>query len=321
MKLKTSSDPTMCYHYPNEENEYVFAVKGRPFGCLVSPHIPTPTSTIIDYNLVRDIGVKMTDLRYQKFYFAGNKLRILGKVSMTVQTVQDGLASGSFHFKANVVLDLAKHMDTEAIAGVKLTSQLNCTSSGARDSPTSSPCSSPARSTSPSPSSPSSKTSPERSKSPPTSPPGFAAKPKYCDTVAKPDARKPPEIFVSLAKVYSTPFTPLTANLETFTEVFSYADFQPDTNSELRSLLDVDPNGKVSKDTQGRKIFITSSGYIYEFGHGRMRCCQERCLPRTRDDLPNNCAFNQQWLGLHPTQFKGCGPGCKGAFCQECMNY
>ena len=75
----SSVQPTMCNEYPNEEKEYIFCIKGRPFGCLVSPHLPTPTFTIIDYNLVRDIGMKMSDLQYTKFSFGGQKMRILGK--------------------------------------------------------------------------------------------------------------------------------------------------------------------------------------------------------------------------------------------------
>ena len=116
--------PTMCNEYSNKEQEFVFCVKGRPFGCLVSPHLPTPTSTIIDYNLVRDIGIKMSDLQYTKFSFGGQKMRILGKVSITVQTIHEGLASGNFHLKASVVLDLFKNFEIESIAGVKLEKQL-----------------------------------------------------------------------------------------------------------------------------------------------------------------------------------------------------
>ena len=75
--------PTMCNRYPNKEIEHIFASKGRPFGCLTSPHIPTPTSTLMDYNLVKDLGLKMYDLQYQKFSYCGHKLRILGKVSIS----------------------------------------------------------------------------------------------------------------------------------------------------------------------------------------------------------------------------------------------
>ena len=95
----------------------MFVVKGRPFPCLVSPHLPTPTSSLIDYDLVRDLGLKMTDLRCQKFSFAGFKLRILGKVSLTVQCINDGVSFGTFHIKGNVILHLAKSLDTECVAG------------------------------------------------------------------------------------------------------------------------------------------------------------------------------------------------------------
>ena len=95
----TQSEPTMCYDYANQEKEYVFCVKGRPFPCLVSPHLPTPTASLIDYDLVRDTGLKMSDLQCQKFSYAGYKMRILGKVSLTVQCIHDGVSSGTFHLR------------------------------------------------------------------------------------------------------------------------------------------------------------------------------------------------------------------------------
>ena len=122
MSTRTKSaehQPTLFYEYANQEREYVFVVKGRPFPCLVSPHLPTPTSSLIDYDLVRDLGLKMTELQCQKFSFAGFKLRILGKVSLTVQCINDGVSFGTFHIKGNVVLHLAKSLDTECVAGVK----------------------------------------------------------------------------------------------------------------------------------------------------------------------------------------------------------
>ena len=83
MKMEDSVDPTLCNRYPNQEQEYVFCTKGRPFGCLVSPHLPTPTSSLIDYGLVRDVGMKMTDLQYTKLSFCGQKFRILGTQSIS----------------------------------------------------------------------------------------------------------------------------------------------------------------------------------------------------------------------------------------------
>ena len=78
-------EPTQCNIYPNLEKEHIFCCKGRPFGCLTSPHIPTPTSTLMDYSLVKDLGLKMYDLQYQKFSYCGHKLRILGKVSISIR--------------------------------------------------------------------------------------------------------------------------------------------------------------------------------------------------------------------------------------------
>ena len=142
--VAANNDPTMCNRYPNQEVEYIFACRGRPFGCLTSPHIPTPTSTLMDYSLVKDLGLKMSDLQYQKFSYCGHKLRILGKVAISVQTIHDGFASGSFHFRANVILDLNKAVDCEAVAGVKLSSRLenNSASDDNSDSSPSTPMSS-----------------------------------------------------------------------------------------------------------------------------------------------------------------------------------
>ena len=116
--------PTLKNCYLNGDVEYVFCVKSRPFACLVSPHLPTPTSTLIDYDFVSKLGLKMFDLQCQKFFFGGHKMRILGKVSLTVQTIHDGLSSGNFHIKANVISDLTKNFDTDSVAGSKTKNQL-----------------------------------------------------------------------------------------------------------------------------------------------------------------------------------------------------
>ena len=88
-KMFDKVQPTLMNQYVNGDVEDVFAVKSRPFACLVSPHLPTPTTSLIDYNLVSSLGLKMADLQCQKLFFAGHKMRILGKVSLTVQTIQD----------------------------------------------------------------------------------------------------------------------------------------------------------------------------------------------------------------------------------------
>ena len=48
--------PTLTNDYVNGDEEYVFAVKSRPFACLVSPHLPIPTTSLIDYDLISSLG-------------------------------------------------------------------------------------------------------------------------------------------------------------------------------------------------------------------------------------------------------------------------
>ena len=78
------------YSYGSRDQEFVFCCRGRPFAALVSPNLPTPTSSLLDFDLVKTLGLKITDLQCKKFYFAGNKMRILGRVSTTVQCIQNG---------------------------------------------------------------------------------------------------------------------------------------------------------------------------------------------------------------------------------------
>ena len=88
--------------------------------------IPVPTLSLIDFNLVQDLGMKMFDIQCSKFTFAGSKLRILGKINQTVQCVKNGKLEGNLHIKANVVEDLKSTFDTHSIAGTKM-AKLLCT--------------------------------------------------------------------------------------------------------------------------------------------------------------------------------------------------
>ena len=84
MSTTNNNQFTLCYEYGGNEFEYVFCCRGRPFSSLLSPHLPTPTSTLIDYSLVKDLGLKMQDLQCKKFFFAAHKMRIFCKISTTV---------------------------------------------------------------------------------------------------------------------------------------------------------------------------------------------------------------------------------------------
>ena len=112
---------TTSYQYGGgKELEFVFSCRGRPFTSLVSSFLPTPPSTLIDFGLVKDLNLKMTDLQCRKFHYAGHKMRILGHVTTAVQTIKNGFSAGNFQFSAQVVLDLNKNLDTFSVAGHKI---------------------------------------------------------------------------------------------------------------------------------------------------------------------------------------------------------
>ena len=200
MQPIVNQDVTMKYKYGNNDEEFVMCYKSRPFSVMSSSHLPTPTSSYIDHLLVRELGIKMTDFQCKKISFSGVKLRLLGKVSITVQCINNGRLCGNFHLTASVIENLYSHFDTHCIAGQRTNILLRggyCNSSGA-PSESSSPRSS--RSSAPRSRTPSPAPSPSRSPSPPVitsypttptkSPPGFGPRPQYSrprfDTSSRP---------------------------------------------------------------------------------------------------------------------------------------
>ena len=119
-QTKSGSVFTTSYLYGSTDEEFVFACKGRPFAALISDNLPVPASTLIDHNMVRDLGLKMSNLQCRKFHFAGHRMRILGRISTAVQCVKDGRTNGGFHLKGLVVTNLDQYLDTQVIAGAKM---------------------------------------------------------------------------------------------------------------------------------------------------------------------------------------------------------
>ena len=115
---------TACNLGLNGEKEFVVACKGRPFSILTSPLLPVPTVTYLDYNLVRDLNLRMSSLQCRKLFYGGEKLRILGQISTTAQCIIDGSPLGNIQMKCHVVEDLKKYFNTHAIAGEKLLKKL-----------------------------------------------------------------------------------------------------------------------------------------------------------------------------------------------------
>ena len=290
-------------------------------GIPLRPYLPTPTASLLDYNLVRDLGLK---LQCQKFSFAGFKMRILGKVSVTVQCVHNGISSGAFHIKGYVVMDLAKNLDTECVAGVKMAAQL----SGDVTAPSPSAPASAAPSPAPSvPAAESLRTPPPRSSrqspgSSPRSPPGFPARPQY--SVSPGDSIPGPQSSIPVLRISSDgrAMSPRTANVRALSAAFRDADLQTDFNKETYLLEEADSDGDLVEEDDGNVHCNFTNGLVYQFGHGRDKCTHINCSDKDEYDVkekPSNCGYNQQWW--FPAAFSPCGDDCRGAFCRCLQNY
>ena len=341
---------TDSYDYANQEQEFVVCHKNRPFVILVSPNLPTPSSSYIDHHLAMELNLKMTEISCKKLSFAGRKLRILGKVSFTVQCVQDGNVFGTLHFKGSVVENLHQHFDVHSIAGAKLSSILNgdcgtssssssCRSSPSRPSPTRSPTSTPAppsyKQSSPTQPGP---TSPETRKifnfvaqmqKPNTAttqpPPGFPSTPQFSDKGEDDDDPHHTSPYVPVTLHSSEGYVttdPRSANLSSLSAAFDNIDLEKDYREERNRLLAIlDKGGDVQFDNGGNMLYFTSTGFSYIIGHGREKCTQVDCLASARDNgyVPNNCGMHQQWA--LPTGFQFCSDQCRGGYCQCLIRY
>ena len=115
---------TMCQDGNFGEREFVVACKGRPFTILASNNLPTPLASYIDHKLVMELKLRMSDLQCSKLFFGSKKLRILGKISTTVQCIRNGQVLGNLYIKASVVENLCENFDVHCIAGTKLSQLL-----------------------------------------------------------------------------------------------------------------------------------------------------------------------------------------------------
>ena len=219
MPMSSSEYVTLCYDNYPDQREFVFSMKGRPFAMLSTQKLPVPTTSLIDFTLVSELGLKMSDLQCSKFSYGGQKFRVLGKISQTVQTITNGMISGTVHMRASVVEGLRTVFDSHGIAGKKfselLTRKVSHTSPPASPKP-STPCSTPrsTRSTGSKSKTATSPSSTRSSKGPatpeasspsatrsstPSSPPGFPSVPQYYrPDVTEPDVpmNKPPPGYV-----------------------------------------------------------------------------------------------------------------------------
>ena len=93
--------------------DIVVACKGTPFTILQSHSLPTPTVTFIDHKIVAELKLKMTDLQCSRLHYGSKKLRVLGKISTSVQCIYNGMVTGNLHIKASVVENLYENFNAQ----------------------------------------------------------------------------------------------------------------------------------------------------------------------------------------------------------------
>ena len=95
----SSTDVTMFNKYDGGLKEFIFSFKNRPFGMAVSPTLPVPSSSLIDFSLVQQLSLPMKNIQYKKFSYNDLQFRIVGQISITAQCVKSGSLSGNVHVK------------------------------------------------------------------------------------------------------------------------------------------------------------------------------------------------------------------------------
>ena len=323
---------TTRYSYGNTDSEYVFTCKGRPFAVLVSDNLPTPTSNLLDFDLVKSLGLKVTDLQCRKFSFAGNKLRILGRVSTAVQCLDQGRVSGNYHIKGFVVSDLNTLLDTHCVASGRMRQQMAtketivipddveeaCALSPAA-APRPPPAAAPVKPPPPARTPRAPRSPPQAPRSPPPaprSPPGFPT-PHY---PTSPGTTEVATVPVLRLEADGRQMSPRAANIRALGTAFNNADLQTNEDEMTWALEEIDSEGgynALAYDNDGYDYtFQLRNGLNYNYGHGRNRCSFKKCTDPEKyavQGFPANCAFNKAWW--LPDQFKPCGDKCEGAFC------
>ena len=106
--------------------------------------------------------------------------------------------------------------------------------------------------------------------------------------------------------------SPHAANLSMLDAMFGRADVKIDQEEQIHVLLDVDAEGDLDEDEDGRNFtFIKYDGSRYKPSHGRFKCSSDCSLMR---NPPHNCGYHQDYI--FPVDYSPCSSKCKGAFCK-----
>ena len=294
------ADITLCYNY-GRDKEFVFSCKNRPFAVLCSSSLPTPAATLIDHNLVMELGLKMSDLQCKKISFAGKKLRLLGKISTTVQCIKNGKMFANLHLRASVVENLKGTIDSHCIAGVKMSQMLSATVPSLDDVNKDDQ----QKRRTPVPTTPSASSVSSSASSQPTSgtPSSTGLSPIILSDAAAAAKCTPTSRVRTL--VIDEGWSPLTANLTAIDEMFGGADIMSDDEEE-KDILD--------------KHKPLNPKLVYLSGHGCYKCNRVQCdvTDNPWKQVPDNCGFHPAYS--IPDEFDFCGEDCCGAFCR-CLKF
>ena len=299
------ADITLCYNYGGDK-EFVFSCKNRPFAVLCSSSLPTPAASLIDHNLVMELGLKMSDLQCKKISFAGKKLRLLGKISTTVQCIKNGKMFANLHLRASVVENLKGTIDSHCIAGVKMSQMLSATVPSLDDVNKDDQ----QKRRTPVPTTPSASSVSSSASSQPTSgtPSSTGLSPIILSDAAAAAKCTPTSRVRTL--VIDEGWSPLTANLTAIDEMFGGADIMSDDEEEKDIL--------VKHELGQRDESIPKP--VYKSGHGRYKCNRVQCdvIDDPWRQVPHNCGFHPHYS--IPGNFQFCGEDCRGAFCR-CLKF
>ena len=69
--INNCSDITVCNKYDGKTNEFVFVIRNHPFGMVVSPNLPVPTTSMLDFDFVQKLSLPIVDRQYKKFTYNG----------------------------------------------------------------------------------------------------------------------------------------------------------------------------------------------------------------------------------------------------------
>ena len=327
---------TMCQDGNFGDHEFVVSCKGSPFTILSSTNLPTPLSSYIDHKLVAELKLRISDLQCSKLFFGSKKMRILGKISTTVQCIRNGQISGNLYIKASVVENLCENFDVHCVAGNKLSQLLTSPPNQDHDATNTSD---------------DEPTTPQKKKKRKKASSGFDVSPSSSNSTFEKTQTSTPSSTPARDHYISSPFSATFATRRiainaaiaaqskqspdrSIFERIGYPPTSPPTFATEGSSSSQSPRrsppgfpaAKYSPSTNISRLCAMGGVMMGQIGSGQGHPVfypdhgPRKCLPSCRRrDPPLNCGYNADFY--LPTGFQMCGPACRGAFCDCLRDY